>query len=166
MDLIRERMRARGHQRACFGGDSQSQANQSTSMTDARVTGGNGSLNISGDGNTVNTSSTDHGAVLAGADLSKNALNLAGAVTAIALLSAEEQQRQTRQAMETATKQQNAIAMEAMSATGDAFGSALSQLDKAYETAKAGDQRVTSMVAMAVIGLAAITVLPALFGKK
>jgi hypothetical protein len=158
MNLLRERQRAYGAHRLC-GGDSDS--SQTTQQFDKRVTGRDGAQ-VSGDGNTVNIMATDQGSVFAGAEAQRGAFELVkdsnrttaaltmGVFGASAALADESLRRQSD------------VFGAALANTKGTFSTAIASIDKAYETAKAGDQREVSMVAMAVVGIvAAVT----LFGK-
>lgn len=139
MNLLRERQRLTGAHRAC--GDSDS--SQTDAKQDRKVSGRDGAQ-VSGDGNTVMVTATDHGAVMAGAEATRGALDLArdtGRLSAALTLGV----------FDSATKAQ-----------GSAYQSALDAVGKAFETSKAGDQREVSMVAMAVVGVVAAV---SLFGK-
>lgn len=141
MNLLREKLRARGHHRAC-GGDSD--ASQTDATQDRKVSGRDGAQ-VSGDGNTVYQVSTDHGAVLAGVEAARDS-SRTGAALALATITAGK-----------------GIFDSALANTRDVFTAGLSSVDKAYETARAGDQREVSMVALAVVGIVgAVT----LFGKR
>ena len=140
MNLLREKQRACGAHRlqgGLFGGgDSNSEANQTSNQYDQRATATGSGAAVSGSNNVVTNTSTDMGAVTAGIDLARRAL-------AVGVLSAEESAAQTRQV----------------------FNSALTEVGKAYETAKAGDQRIVSMVGLAVFGIALAVTVPAMFKK-
>lgn len=125
-----------------IGGDSSSSSDQTTYQIDKRVSGRDGAQ-VSGDGNTVNVIASDYGAVMAGTELARSALFATALVTSDALSSNNK----------------------ALTTAQNVFGQAIDSVGKAYETAKAGDQRVVSMVGLAVIGLAAVMVVPALFRK-
>jgi hypothetical protein len=136
MDLIREKLRARGYHRCHMGGDSESSSDQITTQTDARVSGGHGGAQVSGDKNTVMVVATDQGAVQQGTELARyavqaNSLNVANV----------------------------------LSSTQATFSGAMGALEKAYEKGRAGDQRVVSMVGLGIFGLAALALLPSLFKK-
>lgn len=118
MDLIRERMRAAGLHRACGGGKSSSSSSTTTNNVDRRLTGRDGAQ-VSGDGNTVYVSTTDHDAVMRGTELAKSAIALAGVSEA----------------------------------------SALDAVTSAYDNARNGDQRMTKMVGLVVLGLAGLAAL-------
>lgn len=148
MNARDERRRALGHHRPHFGGDSASHSDTTSNQFDQRASSGTGGLSNSGAGASFNISSTDHGAVLAGTDLAR-------AATALAFLSADQ-----------SASHVHAIASDAVSAVGSAYGGALAQLNSAYETAKAGDQREVSMVAMAAVAIVVAVAVPALFRKK
>lgn len=64
-----------------LGGSSSSSSDQITSQTDARVSGGHGGAQVSGDGNTVNVLATDQGAVMAGLEATRGALQTAERAT-------------------------------------------------------------------------------------
>lgn len=123
----------------CWLSDSESSSDQITNQTDKRISGRDGAQ-VSGDGNTVLVQASDYGAVQAGTELARNALTMNTAIAALSI---------------------DTVAAD----TQKTFSQALAGLGKAYETAKAGDQRIVSMVGLAVIGLAAIMVVPAIFKK-
>lgn len=161
MDLIREKLRARGYQRLPMGGESSSSSDQITNQQDRRVSGRDGA-NVSGDNNTVLVQATDHDAVLAGAEATRNALSFADSSSrtfaglALGALSASaELERHSMDAMESTYA-------KALDGTKSMFGTAVSSVGEAFETAKAGDQRVVSMVGLTVVGLVAAVLL---FGK-
>lgn len=115
------------------GGSSSSSSSQTTNNTDARVVGGDNSQNFSAVGNDLTNSTinlTDHGAVAGALDLAKTSLT-------------------TNQTVATA----------AMGTTKEVFQGALNSVEDAYATAKAGDQKIVAIAGMAVVGLAAATLL-------
>jgi hypothetical protein len=139
MNLLREKQRClRAHrlQGGLFGGDSSSDSSQTTNQYDQRATAGQQGLAVSGSNNVVTNNTTDFGSVQAGTELARRAI-------AAAVLSAEDSAANTRAA----------------------FGGALDAVSKAYETSKAGDQRIVSMVGLAVVGIAAIVMVPAVFKR-
>jgi hypothetical protein len=113
------------------GGSSSSSSSQTTNNTDARVVGGNGSTNLSLVGNTgpVAISTTDQGAVAGAMDLARTSL-----VTS------------------------QTVATAAMGTSEKTFKGALDSVTDAYETAKAGDQKIVAIAGMAVVGLAAAAI--------
>jgi hypothetical protein len=160
-----------------YDSESSSDASQHTQQTDARVTGGNSSQNVSGTGNTISVSSTDAGAT-------KSALNLAALTSVLAIDSANQAQQLAVQSAESTAATTKALFDtgvkanqqslqlvshsygDALNQTAGAFQYALSGLDKAYETAKAGDQREVSMFVTVAIALTVGVTLAAIFGKK
>lgn len=197
-----------------LGGDSSSETKNITQQTDNRIVSGNGSLNVSNaNGVTVNTTSSDFGAVLAGKEVAQDALRSNDKATTLAIASSNSSAAaatkaaadaaalaikgnteatkvtadslaygfgsyaaNTRQVFEGAlSSNSDALklsaklvegAMDRTSAdTKAVFSQAVDGLGKAYETAKAGDQRVVSMVGLAVVGLAAVFMLPMLVRK-
>lgn len=214
MDLLRERLRARSHHRACLGGDSSSETKNITQQTDNRIVSGNGSLVVSNaNGVTVNTTSTDYGAVLAGKEIARDAIadntktstlaiaasnnaattaaKAAADAAAMAIKGNTEATKVTADALAygygSFASNTRSVFDGALSANADAlklsaglvegamkttsadtravFSQAVDGLGKAYETAKAGDQRVVSMVGLAVVGLAAVFMVPMLLRK-
>ena len=123
----------------CYISDSESSSDQITEQTDRRISLRDGA-GVTGDNNTVLVQSSDFGAVQAGAEVARNALNLNSALAVLAVDTVANNTQKT-------------------------FSQALTGLGKAYETAKAGDQRIVSMVGLAVVGLAAVLMVPALFKK-
>lgn len=115
------------------GGSSSSSSSQTTNNTDARVVGGDNSQNFSLVGNELKDSTitlTDHGAVDKAVDLAKTSLQTS-----------------------------KTVADAAMGTTKEVFSQALESVEGAYETAKAGDQKIVAIAGMAVVGLAAATLL-------
>lgn len=140
-----------------FGGESDS--SQTSQMVDRRVSGGHGGAQISGDDNTVTVNAIDAGAVYAGLEATRGALAFAdnsAKTTAVLTLGAfsamDEQQRRTLDLVED-------VYGKAVAETRGTLGTAVGAIGQAFETAKAGDQRIVSMVAMAVVGLAAVALL-------
>jgi hypothetical protein len=133
-----QRMRAEGtHARCYFGGKSKS--SNATSNIDARVVGGEGSINqsqtVTGSGNTIST--TDHGAVSGSLALALKGVEQAGE-----------------------------LARETQAATGSLLSGALEmvgeqqqQHSQALENIKGNDVRTLVIAGLAVVGIAAATLL-------
>lgn len=135
MDLLREKLRARGHHCPQIS-SSKSSSSTTSNQYDQRATAGAAGLAVSGSNNMVTNQVTDLGAVQAGAEMARRAI-------ALSVVSADQSAANTRAV----------------------FSEALSSVDKAYETSKAGDQREVSMVAMAAVVMVAAVAVPALFKK-
>lgn len=138
MNPLQERLRALGHMRACFGGDSSTSS--TTNIYDKRVVGGDGSTNVSADvsgGGSLTVVQTDQGAVDAGLALGSKAIDAA-----------------TKAAAGT---QATAASMfdGALSAVKDSN----ERLALAYQSGQAGDQTTLKYAGFAVVGLAAFAFL-------
>lgn len=141
MNIQHEKRRALGHARPCFGGDSSTSS--TTNITDQRVVGGDGSVNVSASGKSaVSVVATDHGAVSAGLELGTRAID-ATAKSAAATLATG------------ASMFDGAIA--AVKASNE-------QLADAYEKGQAEDQSMLKIAGFVVVGLAAVALLPRLKG--
>jgi hypothetical protein len=146
----------------CYmGGESESSSDQTANQQDRRVSGRDGA-NVSGDSNTVLVQATDHGAVLAGAEATRGAFAFAdsssrtfAALALGAFGAAAESERHSMDAIES-------VYDKALAGSRSMFGTAVASVGTAFETAKAGDQRIVSIVGLAVVGLAGAALL---FGK-
>lgn len=122
--------------------DSDSSQTQIQETQDNRISGGNGSVNLvtsrSSVGGNVNISTTDFGAVSKSFDFAQ-AIATGAANTAAA-----------------SANQVTAIAKDAMASVKDAYGDSNESLAAAYETAKAGEQKVMVAVGLAIVGVVAI----------
>lgn len=121
---------------------SDSSQTQTQESQDNRITGGEGSINLSTSrssiGGSVNITSTDFGTVSKAFDFA----------TLIAKGAADASAASGAQVTETAKS-----AIESVKA---AYGDVGDKLDKAYENSKAGEQRVMVAAALGVIALVAI----------
>lgn len=150
-----------------LGGKSSSSSDQLTNMTDARVTGGMGGAQISGSNNSVTVVSSDYGAIMGGVEATRGALAANTATTQAALKSVADTSNKFATAAQSVFGQalaaNQAVTEQAADGIATAFDKALASVDKAYETSKAGDQRIVAMVGLAVVGLASVVVI---FGKR
>jgi hypothetical protein len=113
------------------GGSTTSTSEQTTNNTDARIVGGENSTNASVNNSSGNTITiTDSGAVAGALDLARTSLTTS-----------------------------QTVASAAMGTTEKTFEGALDAVSDAYETAKAGDQKIVAIAGMAVVGLAAAALL-------
>lgn len=166
MDLLREKLRARGHHRAQFGGDSSSSSSQQTSYsyTDNRSVSSvdNHSTNImsgnSGSGNNsidrsfntdsfntynVSTTVTDHGAVAAGAAVAANAMQNNSTNTELLFKLADKLFAGSEKIV---TQNQN-LAKELSSNANSAYEGA---------TAQANGNKTMLLIGVAVVGIVAV----------
>jgi hypothetical protein len=143
-----------GIARPCLGGDND--ASQTTQQTDRRSTAGQGGASVGGDGNTVMVSSTDFDAVKQGAELGRAGIAAATSAATSAAASAAEARAAFSAALNKTTSFSQSVVDASLKNTRATFSESIQAIDKAYTTAKAGDQRIVSMVALAVVGLAAI----------
>jgi len=197
-----------------LGGDSSSETKNITQQTDNRIVSGNGSLVVSNaNGVTVNTTSTDFDAVVAGKEVAQDAIRSNEKTSTLAIAAGNSAAATAAKAAADAAAMAIKGNTEATKVTADSlaygfgsyasntravfdgalsanagalelsaglvkdalkttsadtkavFSQAVDGLGKAYETAKAGDQRVVSMVGLAVVGLAAVFMVPVLLRK-
>jgi len=132
-----------------MSGDSDSKSDSSQTQTqesqDNRITGGAGSVNLSTSrssvGGDINISTTDFGSVdrsFAFAEqIAKGAANTAAASAASV----------------------QALAKDAMSSVKEAYGDSSEKIGAAYETAKAGEQKVMVAVGLVIVGIVAVKAL-------
>jgi len=124
--------------------ESQSDSSQTQlqESQDNRITGGAGSVNLntsrSSVGGSINVSTTDFGTVEKSFDFA----------TAIAQGAAN--------AAAASSGQVSAIAKDAFTAVKNAYGDYSDKIDTAYETSKAGEQKIMVAAALAVVALVAI----------
>lgn len=199
-----------------FGGDSSSDTQQTTNEYDKRATGGDNSVNITGDMASVTVHPTDYGAVTSGLDIASTAATnsatlahdavggalqlgkasidasvqaardsnslaektaqqsaaLASSIASQSASLASDFASNTRGTFSDAldfakanSKSANTVIGDALSFASDqadtsakaqssAFSGALSSIGSAYETAKAGDQRIVAIAALALFGIA------------
>lgn len=116
-----------------------------TEITDSRVVGGDGSVNLSANDSNVSFVATDHGAVSGGLNLGSQAITAA-----------------TRMAADTNATTGNMFA-GALDFAGASQGSAIAavsdaneRLALAYQSGQAGDQTQLKYAGFAVVGLAAL----------
>lgn len=121
---------------------SDSSQTQTQESQDNRITGGEGSINLSTSrsniGGSVNISTTDFGTVSKAFDFA--ALMAQGAAETSAASGA----------------QVTATAKSAIESVKNAYGDVGEKLDKAYENSKAGEQKIMMAAAIGVIALVAI----------
>lgn len=123
-----------------FGGDSDSATTSTTEINDMRVVGGDNSSNTSIKAG-GNVTMTDHGAVKAGLDLGSKAIEA------------------NRQGVGTVLASANDMFTGAL----DAVSASNERLALAYQSGQAGDQVQLKYAGFAVVGLAAVALLPKLF---
>ncbi len=114
---------------------SSSQANQSSTTVDKRIAGGDGSINLSGDGSTITV--TDAGAVNAAFGFARDT---------------------ARDAFDFATgsaTRSNQIVGEAL----EGVAKAVDEVGDAYSEAKAGEQKVLVGMGLVVVGVVAVAAL-------
>lgn len=132
MNVYQERRRALGHHRACFGGSSSTESK--SEIIDARVVGGNDSLNLSSQNSSVSVITTDQGAVAAGMTLGTQAID----------------------AVTKAAANTNATSSELFKGALGAVSDANERLALAYQSGQAGDQTQLKYAGFVVVGLAAL----------
>lgn len=123
------------------GGSSSSASSTTNNNTDARVVGGNDSVNLSvHNSDNLQVIATDHGAVAAGMQLGTQAIDAARNNSAAAI---------------NAGSDMFAKSVAAVNQSSD-------KLALAYQSGQAGDQTSLKYVGFIVVGLAAVSI----FGKK